>query len=214
MRYTLNSRKTKCKRCGEASLCFKDTYKGVNICEKCIDEYKKSRISCTVCRKGFERDEEYYVDETLKTKNFCSEKCYTNFKSELTEKDNMDAWLKEYFKVEKLPSRIYMQMDDFKNKKGISYRWTFATLRYLVNVKGDILQDGTIGLVPYMVDECKDHVRKLNEISKNAKEYEHCRAKFTDNVITIKSIDINKERDKVVNKKTITEKDLEGVVLW
>lgn len=215
MRFIQNSRNTKCKRCGESKKCFKDTLKGVNICPECLETYKNSRINCTSCKTSFKRKDEFMIEDSLlKTKNFCCEKCYSDFKAELEEKDKMNEWLKEYFKVDKLPSRIYMQMDDFKNKKKISYKWTFATLRYIVDVKGDKLQDGTIGIVPYIVDECKDYIRKYNERKKMAKESETCRAKFSDNVITIKNIDVNKEREKVMNKRIIKESDLEGVVLW
>ena len=215
MRFIKNSRNTKCKRCGESKKCYKDTLKGVNICPECLEPYKDSKVNCASCKKSFKRGDEFVTeDPILKTKNFCCEKCYNDFKAELEEKDKMNEWLKEYFKVDKLPSRIYMQMEDFKNKKGISYKWTFATLRYLVNIKGDELQDGTIGIVPYAVDECKDHVKKLRDIKKRAKESETCRAKFSENVIVIKNIDVNKERERVMSSKIITESDLEGVILW
>lgn len=216
MRFVKNNRKTKCKKCGKSELCFKDTLKKVNICPDCIDGYKKAKINCSHCKTSFHREDEYYTEEetVFKTKNFCSEKCYSRHLAEEKEKEEMIEWLKEYYKTDTLPSRIYMQMDDFKKKNNINYKWTFATLRYIVKIKGLDLQDGTIGIVPYSVDECKAHAKKINEIRKNAKESEHCRAKFTEEVVIIKTVDINKIRDSFIDKKTIRESDLEGVVLW
>lgn len=215
MRFIENSRKTKCKRCGESKICFKDTLKGVNICPECLEEYKKARVNCSSCKKSFKREEEFIADDTIvKNKNFCCEKCYNDFKLELEEKDKMDKWLKEYFKVETLPSRIYMQMDDFKTKKGISYRWTFATLRYIVKIQGRDLENGTIGIVPYVVDECREYVRELENRKKKAKESEENKTRFTDNTIVINMSKIEKKREEVIDKMLIKEEDLEGVILW
>lgn len=215
MRFVKNSRKTKCKRCGESKVCYKDTLKGVNICPECLESYKSSRINCTHCKTAFKRENEYITDDPmLKTKNFCCEECYIKYVKEQEEKEKMIEWLKEYYKTDKLPSRIYMQMDDFNRKKKISYKWIYATLRYVVKIKGDELTDGTIGIVPYVVDECKDYVKKKNERKKNAEESKTCRATFTDEVVIIRAVDVNKEREKSINKRIITESDLEGVILW
>lgn len=215
MRFTKTGRKVKCKKCGKSEICYKDTWKKVNICSDCLEEYKESRINCTVCKKSFKRVNEYFVEDSKwKTKNFCCESCYNEYELEENEKEKMIEWLKEQYKTDTLPSRIYMQMEDFKTKKKISYKWTFATLRYMVNIKDQGLQEGTIGLVPYMVDECKEYVVKLNKIRKNAQDSERHRAKFTDNIVIIREIDINKERDRAMNKKMISESDLEGVMTW
>lgn len=216
MRFIQNTRKTKCKRCGESKLCYKDTLKGVNVCSECLETYKKASITCSSCKTRFKRQNEFISEDNslMKTNSFCSESCYNNFKNEQEEKDKMDEWLKKYFKVDKLPSRIYMQMEDFKKKKDISYKWTFATLRYVVNIKGEELQDGTIGIVPYVVDECRDYVKKLNEMKKNRKNSVFSRATFSGNLITIKTVDVHKKRKKLIENKTITEKDLEEVILW
>lgn len=211
----MTTRKVKCKKCGKTEKCYKDTLKKVNICSDCIENYKESRVNCTVCKKSFKRQDEYFTEESKwKTKNFCCEKCYRAYEAEENEKEKMIEWLKEKYKTDTLPSRIYMQMDDFKNKKGISYRWTFATLRYIINIQGKPLQDGTIGIVPYTVDECKDYVKNVNKTKQMAKESKDCRAVFTDNVIIIKETDANKERERMMEKRTIKESDLEGVVLW
>lgn len=107
-----------------------------------------------------------------------------------------------------------MQMDDFKNKKGISYRWSFATLRYIVKIQGRDLESGTIGIVPYVIDECKDYVRELENRKKNVKEYEENKTRFTDNTIVINMSKIEKKREEVIDKMLIKEEDLEGVILW
>lgn len=217
MRFEKTTRKLKCKKCGQSKPSNKDTLKGVNHCDDCFELYIEARVNCSVCGKSFKRKDEYYSDKRDKKwnkKNFCCEECYDEFINEMDEKDKMDKWLKEYFKVETLPSRIYVQMEDFKSKKKISYKWCYATLRYVVSVKDTALKDGTIGIVPYMYDECRDYVTNYNKAKKLAKESDKYKARFSDEIITIKEIDINKDRDKVINKKIITEQDLKGVLMW
>lgn len=215
-RFVKLARRVKCKKCGKSELCYKDTLKKVNICENCIEDYKKTRINCTVCKKSFKRDKEYFAEDSkFKTKNFCCEECYNKYVAEEEEKDKMDKWLKEYFKVDTLPSRIYMQMEDFKTKKNISYKWCFTTLRYIVSIQGNTLQEGTIGVVPYVVDECKRYVTEINERNKKAKKQgEQNKTRFTDNVIKIKTTNIDRQREENINKMLIKEEDLKGVILW
>lgn len=215
MRFTKTTRKVKCKKCGNTEICYKDTLKKVNICPNCIESYKETRINCVVCKKSFKRGNEYFIEESKwKNKNFCCEKCYKDYELEELEKEKMIEWLKQYFKVETLPTRIYMQIDDFKNKKKIPYKWIFATLRYQTKIKCQELQEGTIGIVPYMVDECKEHVSKIKDVKRRAKESEINKATFTDNVVIIKRVNVNAEREKFMRRKMITEKDLEGIVEW
>lgn len=207
-----SSRKVKCKKCGESKICYK--YKGVNICEDCIEDYMNQNINCSVCKKSFKRKNEIVLETHLK-KNFCCNKCSEEFIHEEEEKEKMIEWLKDYFKVEKLPTRIYMQMEDFKNKKHISYSWTFTTLRYIVKIQGRDLEIGTIGIVPYVVDECKQYVFDLNDRKKRAKKTgEENKTRFTDNTVVINMSKIDLKREENIDKMLIKEKDLEGVILW
>lgn len=193
----------------------KDILKGVNHCEDCIDDYKKAKVNCSVCGTSFRREDEYYIEDRKHSKkNFCCEECYVKYLNEMDEKDKMIEWLKKVYNTDTLPQRIYMQMDDFKNKKKISYKWCFATLRYLVEIKGDTLKEGTIGLVPYVYDECKEYVIQVNRSKRLAKESDNYKAKFTDNVVIIKDVDIEKQREKVIQRNIITEEDLKGVLTW
>lgn len=211
--FVKNTRKVKCKRCGEQKECLKDTLKGVNICLDCLDNYNKAKINCSSCKKSFAREAAFEFEETsLRSKNFCSEKCYRNFIEELEQKDKMVNWLKEYYKTETLPTRIYTQIEDFKSKKKISYKTIFGTLRFITQIKKETLQEGTIGIVPYKVDECKDYIKKMNKRKEQVDKNKTCRASFVDNVIVVKNIDVNKEREKLIRSRIIQEEDLGEVM--
>lgn len=210
-----HKKKVKCKRCGESKEVIKDTLKNVNICEDCLNNYKKAQITCSHCHTKFKREESWY-EEGLATPNldFCSETCHRNYYIDTKERDKMDLWLKEYFKVEKLPVLIYQQMGDFKNKKGISYTWCFATLRYMVDIKSITLREGSIALVPYYYDECKKYAMELNRIKKMAEDGDRAMSEYTDHLVIIPNSNINKVRESQISKKTIREEDLEGVMEW
>lgn len=216
MRFVQKNKTLKCKKCGQKKdNIITDTLKKINICTDCFEEYKKAKVHCTVCRSSFSREKEYYnEDSKWRSKNFCSEKCYSEYYQEQEEKDKMTEWLKKHYKTENLPTRIFMQMEDFKTKRNISYRWCFVTLRYIVDVKQQSLQEGTIGLVPYMIDECKEYVASVNRTKKLAKESDKYKTRFTNEVVIIHETNIEKQREKYINKKIIKESDLEGVILW
>lgn len=212
-RFVKGTREAICKSCGKKKPHIKDSLKKVNICEDCFDKYQKANVTCSVCGTKHKRNSSYYnLEKPFKTCNFCSEECYTSHKLDLEEKDKMDLWLKDYYKVDTLPVLIYQQMEDYKKKQGISYKWIFRTLRYFVDVKGESLLEGTIGIVRYTHDECKEFTLNWQKTQKQANDENRKMARFSSEVIQVSEYDTNKEREQKLQKRLITEDDLEGIV--
>lgn len=160
----------KCVRCGKK---FEDTfeYKGKRYCKECFATYLTLKASCSVCKKSFIRGSEYTCDSMEnkdKKKNFCSKECYDKLIQERLDLDELDNWLKQYHKTDKLNNRIYMQINQFKSKNNFTYKGILLTLEYITNTLKKNLELDTIGIVAWYYDSAKqEYIKKINRQEKN-----------------------------------------------
>ena len=160
----------KCVRCGKK---FEDTfeYKGKRYCKECFATYLTLKASCSVCKKSFVRGSEYTCDSMEnkdKKKNFCSKECYDKLIQERLDLDELDNWLKQYHKTDKLNNRIYMQINQFKSKNNFTYKGILLTLEYITNTLKKNLELDTIGIVAWYYDSAKqEYIKKINRQRKN-----------------------------------------------
>lgn len=120
-----------------------------------IKSYLDNTITCSHCKTKFKRKDEIWTDKKSKTK-FCSSNCLDNYYKGLEFRDKIDLWLKDYYKVDKLSPYIYKQLNDFI-LKGMTYQGIEYSLNWWVNIKGNHLEPNTIGIVPLIYDEAKNH---------------------------------------------------------
>lgn len=160
----------KCVRCGKK---FEDTfeYKGKRYCKECFATYLTLKASCSVCKKSFVRGSEYTCDSMEskdKKKTFCSKECYDKLIQERLDLDELDNWLKQYHKTDKLNNRIYMQINQFKSKNNFTYKGILLTLEYITNTLKKNLELDTIGIVAWYYDSAKqEYIKKINRQRKN-----------------------------------------------
>lgn len=157
------------KKCVGCSDKFQYTikYKSKNYCPNCHNKLMNSKTNCSICKKSYVRADEYTCDSMEnkdKNKNFCSLQCYQTLLKDRVDMEELDKWLKEYHKTEKLNSRIYMQIQQFKSKNGFTYKGILLTLQYVVNTLKKDLELDTIGLVAWYYDTAKEeYIKNINK---------------------------------------------------
>ena len=165
----------KCIRCNKK---YEHTisYKGKNYCVTCLYDFKETKTNCSVCKKSMVRDVEYSNDTMEKAdtkKYFCSSTCYQQLIQDRQDLDELDRWLKSYHKVEKLNSRIYMQIQQFKSKNNFTTKGILLTLQYITNTLKKNLEPDTIGIVSWYYDTAKqEYINRFNR-QQNALHQEH-----------------------------------------
>jgi hypothetical protein len=171
-------RKRKCHKCSES---FKD-YKIIKdkaICLSCYDEYLELKILCSECKGKIKRKDEFIPPDKKRWKKvYCSIDCYNKMLTEEQDLQNLDDWLKNYHKVEKLDTRIYMQIKDFQRKYNFTIKGIHLTLEFITLVEGTELQLGNISLVPYYYDRAKKYYIEKQTRINNIKKLEQSSTKL------------------------------------
>ena len=198
----------KCVRCSKK---FDDTvsYKGKRYCKECLDIYMNSKASCSVCKKSFTRKLEYTLEAMEnkdKKKTFCSRNCYDNIVRDRIDLDELDQWLKQYHKTDKLNNRIYMQINQFKSKNNFTYKGILLTLEYVTNTLKKNLELDTIGIVAWYYDNAKEEYIKKIERQEKALKVDHTKINFFEE----KEIIFKPIIDNRVSKILITDINFEG----
>ena len=210
MIYFLITGVIKMRKCVRCSKKFEDTveYKGKRYCNECFSEYINLKASCSVCKISFTRNLEFTSDEMEskdKKKTFCSATCYEKLIQERQDLDELDNWLKQYHKTDKLNNRVYMQINQFKSKNNFTYKGMLLTLEYITGTLKKKIQLDTVGIIAWYYDNARDeYVKKAKRKEKNESlsdfimfqnsEYSPTVAKQVDNrrdKILITSIDFN-----------------------
>lgn len=191
----------KCKHCTEKKECRE--YRNVWICKDCWEHYINLKITCSMCKQKIQRKNEYLTG-TNTILNFCSEKCYKEYVKSENDKEELINWLLEYHKVEKLNSRIYMQLSKMY-KEGKKYKGILLTLKYITDVlKKDLLVD-TINLVEWEYSNAKLYYKKKEQ---KRKELKNTDATFSINgkIVLSRNYEINKKIKEIL----INEIEFEG----
>lgn len=145
-------------------------YKEKAFCNDCIGSYLTSKTSCSICNRKIQRDKEFIPTDCLKVdlkKVFCSDRCYNKLVQDRIDMNELDKWLKEYHKSEKINNRIYMQIQQYVNKNNFTYKGILLTLQYITEtLKKDLMVDN-ISLVSWYYDTVKDlYFKKMEEQKK------------------------------------------------
>lgn len=188
----------KCIVCNEKKECY--TFKNVGICLEHIDRYLDNKITCSCCKKKFRRISEVWENKSSKL-TFCSSECIEKHKENLKARDELDIWLKDYYKVDKLSPYIYKQMDDFI-KKEMTYQGMKFALDWWINIKGQHIEPNTIGIIPLIYYQARDFYNssmKQLQTKKHLEDINYSNIK-DGKVVLISSAINNKRKDKIIIK--------------
>ena len=181
-------KKRKCHKCSEKVENY-NIVKDKAVCLECFEEYLELKITCSECKKKIKRKDEFVPEDKKRWKKiYCCENCYNNMLLEEADLDKLDRWLKNYHKVEKLDTRIYMQIQDFKKKYSFTTKGIHLTLEFMVGVDRIDLQLGNISLVPYYYDKAKKYyIDKQNRIN-NVKKFDKSSSELIKEAKTVKFV--------------------------
>lgn len=95
-----------------------------------------------------------------------------NKSEEEKDKERLEKYIKELFKVNSIPMKIQKQIDNYKKDKNYSYSGIYKTLKYFYEVKGGSLEksNGGIGIVPFIYEEAFKYWRALWEAKERNKD--------------------------------------------
>lgn len=199
------------KKCTRCSKKFEDTveYKGKRYCKECFSEYLDLKSSCSVCKKSFIRKLEFTcdtMDSKDKKKNFCSQECYDNLIQDRLDLDELDKWLKQYHKTDKLNNRVYMQINQFKSKNNFTYKGMLLTLEYITNTLKKNLELDTVGIIAWHYDNAKEEYIKKIKRQEKALSIDYTKI----NLFEKRDIIFKPTTDNRINKILITDINFEG----
>lgn len=167
------ARVRKCFKCKKKSTDYK-IYKNKAICINCYDDYINSSIKCVVCDRIFKRNEEYIyleMDKADLQKNFCSIECYNKLIEDRKTLDEIDKWLKDYFKMEKLNPRIYIQLTEFQRKYNMTPQGILYTLKYIKSETNKEILDNSLTIITWYYETAKKYYMAQQKLKNKKDEF-------------------------------------------
>lgn len=119
-------------------------------------------VKCPLCGQTFDRNS---VENVKVKRRYYHKECYEKIEKDLKEKDLLEEYIKELFKIEELSLLMKRQINEYHEEKKYSYSGIRKTLYYFFEVKhNDIGKSKGIGIVPYVYDEAYNYFYSLAEI--------------------------------------------------
>ena len=147
-------------------------HKDKPICLKCYESYINSKVTCTICNLSIARNKEYTsTDKKDYKKTFCSKECYDKFIENKNIMDQIDLWLKDYYKMDKLNPRIFMQLNEFQTKLNMTPQGILYTLNYIKNETNKELLDNSLTIVTWFYESAKQHYIEKQKIKDKIEEF-------------------------------------------
>lgn len=122
---------------------------------------KLAPVKCPYCSKYFHREAEEYVQ--INKTRYAHKACYDRHNAELSQEERdkqvLENYIKQLFKIETISAKIKKQMDDYHNEKGYTYSGMYKTLLYFYGVKGNSIEKarGGIGIIPYVYEDARNY---------------------------------------------------------
>lgn len=167
------ARVRKCDRCKEKTTEYK-TYKNKAICENCYSTYINGTITCTTCKIQIKRINEYIgtdIDKSDTSKNFCSQDCYNKLLENRKILEEIDMWLKEYFKMDRLNPRVYMQLNEFQTKFNMTPQGILYTLNYIKNETNKEILSNSLTIVTWYYETAKNNYLEKQKLKTKIEEF-------------------------------------------
>lgn len=136
-------------------------------------------VICKYCGCRFNRDVEPFVE--VNARRYAHKKCAEQVEATIPqdEKDynNLEKYIKQLFKTDKINAKTKKQIRDFKQEYGYTYTGILKTLYWWYEIKGhttELAKDG-IGIVPYVYDDAESYYYTLylaDQINRRIQTYQ------------------------------------------
>ncbi len=137
-------------------------------------------VTCTICKKRFDRDK--YPAVLISTRRYAHASCAGALSEEQAQKEKDREALEQYiiqlFKLEHMDGRITLQIKKFMQDYDYTYSGILRTLKYFYEVKQNDLSKSNngIGIVPWVYQEAYNYyynqwLLKQKNVDKNIEEY-------------------------------------------
>lgn len=157
---------------------------GRYVHKKCIKDFlekypdKKSRLIevqenedlCFYCKQ--------IINDTDEIKEFkdgfiAHKKCWTDYlnRENLTELEQLNLYILSLYSLTSLPPNIVKQIDEYKEKYNYTYSGMLKSLKYWYEIlKKPIIDNITIGIIPYIYGQAKEYYYKIYIANKKNKD--------------------------------------------
>lgn len=118
-------------------------------------------VKCKVCGESFNRDKEEAV--LISPRRYAHKKCVETYEEDLKDLEHLQEYIKQLFKVEKLPAKVDKQIKSFKKEYEYSYSGMEKSLIWFYEIKRNSLEkaNGGIGIIPYIYQEATQYYYAL-----------------------------------------------------
>lgn len=134
----------------------------------------KHIVKCFFCGVQFDASIEPFIK--VNSVRYAHKNCYENHEKlkikEETDKNNLEEYICELFKIDCLSPRIRKQINDFKKQYNFTYSGMLKTLKYFFEIKNNSIEkaNGGIGIIPYVYEEAYKYYSNLQMIQNKNKE--------------------------------------------
>ncbi len=121
-------------------------------------------MKCPVCGKSFDKNSTPYHQEGRRYLHIeCWARKEANKTQDEKDKEALEDYIKELFKLTVIPIKIEKQINSFHNEYNYTYTGIKKALVYHFEVKqGDIKQaNGGIGIVPYVYEQARQYYYQI-----------------------------------------------------
>lgn len=128
----------------------------------------KHIVKCSICGEQFDANAVPF-EKTHSGRRYAHTECFNNQENlktqEQKDKEQLEAYIKELLKVEKLNPRVYKLMYDYITQYKYTYKGILQALVYFYEIKGNDKSkaNGSIGIVPFVYQEAFDYFMVLWE---------------------------------------------------
>lgn len=127
----------------------------------------KHMVKCAICGEQFDANKEPFVK--VNSRRYAHEKCSLseeeNKSKEQKDKEALEAYILQLFKIEYITPRIRKQIDTYIKENNYTYSGIHKALVYFYEVKGNSIEkaNGAIGIVPYIYQNAYNYYYALWE---------------------------------------------------
>lgn len=117
----------------------------------------KHLVKCLYCGEVFDASITPFVKPRSNryAHKACAETAENKKTKEEKDKEILEKYIKELFRINSISVKIKKQMEMFKNEKNYTYSGMYKTLKYFFEIRGNSIEkaNGGIGIIPYVYEE-------------------------------------------------------------
>lgn len=127
----------------------------------------KHLVKCLYCGEDFDANAEPFIKPNSRryAHKACGEEAEAKKTKEQRDKESLEQYIKELFKISQLTPKINKQIKDYREKNQYTYSGIHKTLKYFFEVRGNSIEkaNGGIGIVGFVYDDAFNYWRALWE---------------------------------------------------